>query len=189
MLKCLISYLWYNCFEFCKHIWPKRKLARCVAWYGVCDECGGGVFRLVEKTTCQSGSFNWTNNNFFKSCVGRLLVSPNLLRIWFCTMQYCCIFVFIWTLLCVNWTLLRELMFYLELQWTCPANKVRNINTKMESNVRHYMRSSNGTAKAVCCVTCAPPSPSSVFLMIPIVNNKSSKITMFIVTQSCDINR
>ena len=36
-------------------------------WYMVCDECGG-VFWLVEKTSCQSGSFNWTSNNLFKSC-------------------------------------------------------------------------------------------------------------------------
>ena len=63
----------------------------------------------------------------------------------------------------------RELdnnMFYLELQWTCPAHKVRNINTKMESNVRHYMRVMD-TTKAVGCVTCPPPSPNSMFLLIP----------------------
>ena len=28
----------------------------------------GAVFWLVEKTTCQSGSFNWTNNNLFTNC-------------------------------------------------------------------------------------------------------------------------
>ena len=86
---------------------------------------------------------------------------------------YCTMSLYIrthyWMLLCAIWTLLRELdnnMFYLELQWTCPAHKVRNINTKMESNVRHYMRVMD-TTKAVGCVTCPPPSPNSMFLLIP----------------------
>ena len=63
-LKCLISYLLSNCFdsEFCKHIWTKRKLARREAWY-VERDWYRGVFWLVEKITCQSGSLNWTKNH------------------------------------------------------------------------------------------------------------------------------
>ena len=81
---CSLQYLQLlsNCFdsEFCKHIWTKRKLARRAAWHVVRDEWGG-VFWLVEKTTCQSGSFNWMNNNLFKRChVVRLPVSPNVLK-------------------------------------------------------------------------------------------------------------
>ena len=110
-LRCLISYLLSNCFnsEFCKQIWTKRKLAsRHDTW---CVTSEVEYFCLVEKTTCQSGSFNWMNNNLCKSChVVRLPVSPNLLKIHFWTVQYRCIFVLIiWTLLCVIWMLLREL--------------------------------------------------------------------------------
>ena len=103
-LKCLISYLLSNCFdsEFCKHIWTKRKLARRVVWHVVCDEWEG-VFWLVEKT-CQSGSFNWMNYYLFKSChFVHLPVSPNLLKIQLCSVQYRFIFAL------VIWTLLREL--------------------------------------------------------------------------------
>ena len=54
---CMYMYFFFNCFdsEFCKHIWTKWKLARRAAWHVERDECGG-VFWLVKKTTCQSGS-------------------------------------------------------------------------------------------------------------------------------------
>ena len=51
-----------------------------MAWHIVRDEWGG-VFWLVEKTTRQSGSFNWMNNNLYKRCqVVWLPVSQKLLK-------------------------------------------------------------------------------------------------------------
>ena len=51
-LKRLISNLLSNCFdsEFCKQLLNKKTCGM------MCDEYGG-VFWLIEKTTCQSGSF------------------------------------------------------------------------------------------------------------------------------------
>ena len=102
------TWLWNYDSEVCKQIWTKRNLARRAAWYVVRNECGE-VFWFVEKKKwmekkpCQSSSFNWTNNNLFKSC--HVVCSCNLLKIRFCTVRCRCIFVLvIWTLLCVVWT-------------------------------------------------------------------------------------
>ena len=48
--------------------------------------CGAWWVRWsLKKKTCQSGSFNWINNNLFKSCHVVQLPCRNLLKLWFCT--------------------------------------------------------------------------------------------------------
>ena len=83
----------------------------CSVIHGARLRCGG-VFWLVEKTTCQSGSSKWTNDNLFKNChvVAIHVVFSNLLKSQFCTVQYHCIFeLIVWMLICIIWMLLREL--------------------------------------------------------------------------------
>ena len=83
MIKCLISYLLSYCFysEFCKHISEQKKAQETCSMTHGCVTSEVEYFDSLKKTTCQSGSFNWMNNNLFKSYdVVQLPVSPNLLK-------------------------------------------------------------------------------------------------------------
>ena len=109
MLKYLISYILSKCFasEFCKYLWAKRKLTRRAAWHMVRDEWGD-VFWLVEKTTCQSGSFKWTNNNLCERCGCPNFSKPVKGPVLYCTISV--IAVYLYSLFgCWYALLLREL--------------------------------------------------------------------------------
>ena len=112
--KCLMSYLLSICFdsEFCKHIWTKRRLARHAAWHVVRDEWREYFGWLKKRPVNQVPSTEWTMiDSKVVLCRAVATVSLILLKTRFCTaVQYRCIFVLvIWTLLCVIWTLPREL--------------------------------------------------------------------------------